>query len=134
MTARYIDALFARLTDWAASDPRIVGLAIVGSHARGTARQDSDVDVLVLTDAASAFFEDDSWLARFGVAKRLREEAWGRVRTLRVWIEEGAELELDFTDPSWASQPLDEGTHRVVAGGMRVLLDRTGALSALLWE
>jgi hypothetical protein len=35
-----------------------------------------------------------------------------------------AEVEFGFAAPDWAAMPLDDGTRRVVAGGLRLLLDR----------
>jgi hypothetical protein len=109
----------------------VLGLALVGSHARGAARPDSDVDVLCLCAEPDAFFTDDTWLARFG-ATRWNEERWGRVRTWRVWIDGGPELELNFATPDWASEPLDPGTRQVVAGGFRALFSRTPVFRALV--
>ena len=36
------------LRDWAAHQPTIAGVALVGSYARGEARPDSDSDVVLL--------------------------------------------------------------------------------------
>jgi len=127
-----IEALVVNLVEWAASYARIAGLALVGSHARGASRSDSGVDIVVLTEAPNAFFEDTSWLRRFGATARWRDETWGRVRTLRAWRRDGSELEFNFATPDWARQPLDEETRRVVEDGVRVLFDRTGELRALL--
>ena len=42
-----------RFTAWAASQPDIVAVGLAGSHARGAARPDSDVDLVILsTDPA----------------------------------------------------------------------------------
>lgn len=121
----------AALTRWAELDSRLLAVALVGSHARGTARPDSDVDVLLLTASPDAFFADTSWLTHFGAVARSSEERWGRVRTLRVWLGDGTELELNFATPDWAAPPLDPGTRRVLAGGFRLVFDRDHCFSAL---
>jgi predicted nucleotidyltransferase len=130
VTADAVERAIAELAAWAETEPRIAGVAIVGSHARGAARPDSDVDVVVLSETPDAFFADTSWLSRFGRIARTVEERWGRVRTWRVWLADGGELELGFTTPDWASVPLDPGTRRVVEDGIRLVFDRTGAFRA----
>jgi predicted nucleotidyltransferase len=41
--------------EWAKAQPTIYAVALVGSHARGTARADSDIDLIVLTTDRSTF-------------------------------------------------------------------------------
>jgi len=47
---------------WAKVHEDIRGVALVGSHARGTARLDSDIDLVVLADNPEAFRTDGSWI------------------------------------------------------------------------
>jgi len=124
-------ASLAALARWAEADSRVVAAALVGSHARGEARPDSDVDVVLLSPTPDAFFEDTTWLTQLGVVAQQQEERWGRVRTLRVWLDDGTELELNFAPADWARAPLDPATRRVIDGGLRVLFDRAGAFAAL---
>ncbi|HEU5369760.1 MAG TPA: nucleotidyltransferase domain-containing protein, partial [Ktedonobacterales bacterium] len=51
--------LFAR---WAALREEIVALALVGSYARGAARPDSDVDLVVLTTDPDSFRQQTDWV------------------------------------------------------------------------
>lgn len=126
-----LEPLYAGLADWAEAEPRIAAVALVGSHARGAARPGSDVDLVVLCDDADAFVDDPRWLHRFGTPTRHARERWGAVRSIRVWYENGLEVEFGFAAPSWAATPLDDGTLRVVAGGFRVVFDRNALLRAL---
>lgn len=43
-------------------EPSWRALAVVGSWARGTARDDSDLDFLILTDRIGEWSADDAWL------------------------------------------------------------------------
>ena len=127
-----IDQFLIELREWAARQEEITGVLLVGSHARGQAREDSDVDVVLLARAPERYLRDRTWVGRFGAVARMEEEDWGRVTSLRVWYAGGMEVEFSWTDPGWAALPPDLGTRRVVSDGARILFDREGALAALL--
>jgi predicted nucleotidyltransferase len=99
-----VGELLDRVTRWAAARSDLIGLALVGSHARGEARPDSDIDLVLLA----------------------------RRTSLRVHYEDGLEVEYGLTSSAWATPPIDEGTARVISGGMRILLDREGLLESAL--
>lgn len=58
-----------RVTRWAGNRSDVVGLLLVGSFARGAARPDSDVDLVVLSTAPARYAEGDGWA---------RGRPWGR--------------------------------------------------------
>jgi len=103
-------------------------LALVGSRARGAAREDSDLDLVALTDRLDTWAADATWLrdviGRLGhEAASLHPEVHGVARTWRVWLSFGGELEITLADLNWAStSPVDDGTRRVVGDGMRPLV------------
>jgi predicted nucleotidyltransferase len=125
------EELLDAVAAWAAGDPRIAAVALVGSVARGTARPDSDLDLVVLSEAAHSLLQDPTWLDRFGRPSRHVLESWGEVTALRVWYAEGPEVEFGLTTPRWAARPMDPGTRQVVEGGLRVVFDREGLLRGL---
>ena len=127
-----IDQFLMDLRQWAEQQEDIAGVLLVGSHARGQAREDSDVDVVLLTLKPERYLGDRSWVAQFGSAARLEKEDWGRVTSLRVWYAGGLEVEFSWTEPDWASLPPDPGTRKVVSDGARIVFDREGMLAALL--
>ena len=118
----------ATATAWAATRPDLVGLALVGSYARDAARPDSDIDLLLLTIDARRYLAETSWTLAFSAIARQQIENWGKVTSIRVWYASGLEVEFGVTTPDWAALPVDEGTRHVVAGGIRVLIDRSGLL------
>ena len=122
-----------RVTDWVAHQPTIAAVALVGSHARGEARPDSDIDVVLLCEEPHAFLAHTSWIHSFGTVERCHTEAWGLVTSLRVHYKEGLEVEFGMTTLAWAGLPVDPGTQDVVSHGMRILWDREGLLGRL-WE
>jgi predicted nucleotidyltransferase len=127
-----LDRLFTALEEWAETQEEITGVLLVGSHARGQARPDSDVDVVILAHDPERYLADVSFVHRFGSVTRMETEDWGRVTSLRVWYGDDLEVEFSLTDPGWAALPLDPGTAQVVSDGARLLFDRDGMLAALL--
>ena len=83
---------------WAASEPDILGVALVG------------------------------WCSRFGVVRSIAPETYGVVRSLRVIYDVGLEVEFGLTGREWAQVPLDAGTAAVLADGMQILHDPEGLL------
>jgi predicted nucleotidyltransferase len=130
-TASAVSEFLDRVIAWAARQPTITGVALVGSHARGAARPDSDIDLVLLCTEPQAFLGATAWLHTFGEVERCHTEDWGRVTSLRVHYRERFEVEFGLTSPVWAALPVDPGTKSVVANGMRILLDRDGTLGRL---
>ena len=126
-----VSVLLDRVIAWAARQPTISGVALVGSHARGAARVDSDIDLVLLCTEPRVFLGDTSWIQHFGPVERCQTEDWGAVTSLRVHYGDGVEVEFGLTTPLWAELPVDLGTQQVVSQGMRILVDRDGALCRL---
>jgi predicted nucleotidyltransferase len=126
------ESVLSAIVAWASTQPDVVAALLVGSYARGTATDTSDVDLVVLTDGPERYTEDASWADQFGAIERMQREEWGVVTSLRVWYEGGPEVEYGFTAPEWAAQPVDAGTRRAVTDGCRILFDPEGVLHALL--
>ncbi len=126
-----VDAFLKMFTSCARGQADIEGVALVGSHARGTATKDSDVDLMILSSNYRGYFGDKEWLSLFGVVQNCETEMWGCVETLRVTYETGREIEYNFCAPSWADIPIDAGTQCVVSAGMKILFDPALKLEAL---
>ena len=117
------------VTSWAKDQVDIVSLALVGSHARGDARSDSDVDFIIVCARPEVYLQELTWVSRFGVAQTVSIEDWGNVQSVRVFYSDGPEAEYGITSPDWITFPLDEGTITVLQNGVIVLLDRDGGLT-----
>lgn len=120
-----------RLRLWAEQRQDIRALAVVGSFARGDAREDSDLDVVMLTSEPSAYLQDTRWVSDFGRAHTVGLESYGRVTSVRAFYDQGLEVEFAIASADWASPPLDSGTVDVARGGIVVLTDRDGHATAL---
>jgi N-acetylglutamate synthase-like GNAT family acetyltransferase len=121
------------LKTWAARQPDVLAVAIVGSHARGVARPDSDIDVIMVVDDPVRYLETSVWLECFGRLGAISNEEWGLLQSRRVHYVDGTEVEFGITVRSWAStDPVDPGTKEVVSDGMLILHDRETLLQSLL--
>lgn len=121
-----VNTIFARIVQWAETAP-VLGLALVGSHARGEGRPDSDVDLVILVEDVASMLSG-SWVGEFGEVVSTQIEEYGALTSLRVVYEGGLVVEFGFAQPSWAELPLDDGTRCVLSGGVRVLYDPEGLL------
>ena len=120
------ETLLSRVQAYCAHTPRIESLLLVGSRARGTARPDSDIDLVLVAATPAALAHDPQFAARFGPVARQQVEAYGACTSLRAWYTDGPEVEFGFVAPSWAALPLDAGTARVLRDGYRLLADPGG--------
>lgn len=136
-----IAPLLEVVTEWAAIRGDIVGLALVGSWARGTALPDSDIDLILLTPNPDAFHISSAWLMeidwlRLGLSvQSFRDAKYGVVWSRHVELSGGTLVEFSFGLPSWAAtRPCDAGTQSVVSRGCRVLFDPTGLLQSVVTD
>jgi hypothetical protein len=120
--------LLHRIVEWGAHEPAVVAIGLAGSHARGTATQDSDIDLVVLVKDVTEWLHRDDWMAVFGTVEDVRDEEWGAVTSRRVRYRDGTEVEFGFTTRQWATTPLDAGTARVINDGFKILFDPSGVL------
>ncbi len=107
----------AEVAAWAASREDLHAVYLVGSHARGQATPDSDVDLVLLTDQPQIYLQDTAWVRHFGKPIGQQVEDYGRLTALRVWYAGGLEVEFGLTTPDWIGEPLDRGTAQVIVGG-----------------
>jgi predicted nucleotidyltransferase len=120
-------------TTWARGRDDVHGVLLVGSYARGTEREDSDLDLVVLVESKSPYLEDSRWLEGLGQATSLEREEWGVLSSLRLVLASGLEMEIGLVAASWASiSPIDSGTRQVLKGGARILHDPKARLAELL--
>ncbi len=118
---------------WARDSDDVLAVALVGSQARGAARADSDVDLVILLGDRQRYLEDAGWTGQFGTALSLAREDSGAVQSLRVRYADGLEVEFGLASGEWAAtEPVDEGTRRVAADGLRILFDPHGRLARLM--
>jgi predicted nucleotidyltransferase len=124
-------AFIERATRWAEAREDVRAMALVGSHARGAAGPASDVDLVLLCSDPDRYVVSAEWVRELGAPGRVEIEDWGLIRSVRVFFEDGPEVELGIGGTGWVASPPPPGTMEVLAGGVTVLLDRDGALTQL---
>jgi hypothetical protein len=117
------------VANWSRLEAGIAAVVLVGSHARGEARPDSDIDLVLLCADPQVYLKDKRWVRRFGQPVAVQQEVWGNVTSLRVWVA-GCEVEFGLTSVDWASDPEDRGVAEVLRHGVRILVDRDGMLAS----
>lgn len=120
-----------RFSRWVSTQPSVLACALVGSHARNSARTDSDIDLIIICHEPSIFIDDQSWLSTFGEVTQWSLEDWGLLKSIRTHYLGGLEVEFGITDSRWSDVPVDKGTLEVVLGGMKTLYDPRGILHRL---
>jgi hypothetical protein len=130
--ASEVQVVVEHFTRWAHRHADVRGLALVGSWARGTAGEQSDVDLVALTDAPTSRVDLADWPAEVGPARVVGTVDRGAVTECRLALASGLEVDLGVGSPAWAGlDPVDPGTRRVVSDGMRILYDPDGLLAGL---
>lgn len=125
------DFLFA-IKNWAEEEKVIESIILVGSYARNAQKDTSDIDLVIISPEKNSLIEQTDLLKQFGAIKKQEIEYWGACTSIRIWYDKSFEVEFGFVEPSWISQPLDGGTHRVLSDGYQVILDKKGYFEKLV--
>ena len=123
-----LDEFLAKVTEWAESTSDIQLLALVGSHARGMARPDSDIDLIVLSDQPEQYLFDSTWANVFGKIDRNQLEDYGKISSNRIFYQDGLEVEFGFGKTDWAGDQEDAGTIQIIQNGIWILFSRDSSI------
>src|SRR4051812_44994402 len=130
-TKARVDGFLFEFKRWAATEDGIQAVALTGSHARQSATEVSDVDLIIVVSLPNVYLKYRQWTSLFGNVVREQTEFYGKCTSLRVWYDEDIEVEYGFVDESWAALPMDDGTRKIVSDGMKVMFERKPLLSLL---
>lgn len=118
------EKLLEELKEYANNKSYIESVLIVGSYARQTNKEDSDLDIMIITSEKSMMIKNQDFIQKFGDVLSSQIEYYGACTSIRVWYEDKKEVEFGIVEPSWIEDPLDQGTHRVLSDGYKVLIDK----------
>ena len=121
-----IQEFLNKVTAWAQAESDVWALIVVGSCARGTNRQDSDIDLMVLGPNQMGYVNSHDFIHTLGRVTSASHEDWSACQSIRVYYADGPEVEYGFVMPSWLDLPLDPGTQGVLRDGYKFLVDKRG--------
>jgi hypothetical protein len=119
-----VGAFLEQFRIWGSKADDISAVILVGSYARGEARLDSDIDLVIIAESPERYLLEQSWLENFGQPLKTQHEDWGLVQSLRVWYGSGLEIEFSFTSNAWIAEPLDGGTRKVLEDGFHFIINK----------
>lgn len=118
-----IERLLENLKSFAAADASIQAVIVVGSFANGTGGPDSDVDLIIITSDTNRYLGDFAWVYQFGKALSGEHEDYELVQSVRVFYENGPEVEFGITTMDWIADKEFKSTGKILSGGYRVIYD-----------
>jgi hypothetical protein len=139
LDSQRIEKLVTALKDWSRKSSRVKGAALLGSWPGEKHHAEADVDIVLIVDDPARYRAESNWMTEIDwPAAGLDQGHWsecdyGRACSRHFKFHDGAEVEVSFVDPTWASvDPIDPSTRRIAASGMRVIHDPNGLLGRLI--
>ena len=71
---------------WVEPQHLVEGAILVGSHARDEARQDSDIDLVLLCTEYESYLQDLGWTNEFGKPVSVRLEDYCKLTSVRAFL------------------------------------------------
>jgi len=113
---------------WLSKQPDVVASMLIGSYARGSERDDSDVDFIVVVEDVDKWLTNKNWVKLFGQVISFTTEVFEDVRAVRVYYEDGLELEFGFVSKTWLQKPYVPSTQEVFDKKFVILYDKEALL------
>jgi|SRR5581483_1982743 len=129
-----IQFFLQQFKDWSIKQENILGVVLVGSYANNAAKENSDIDLMIIVKDLKLYLQDNSWIDKFGEVKQygIKDEDWGLVKTKRVFYRNGIEVEFNFSNEEWTKiNPVDVGTKKVMKNGYNIMVDKNDLLNRL---
>jgi hypothetical protein len=124
-----VEKFLREFIPWVTTQTNVQAVALVGSYARKTAKETSDLDLIIIAQHPERLLQNRTWIELFGTVAHRQIEEYGPLTSIRVYYSDNREIEYGITDENWARMPLDKGTRRVISDGMTILYERRPILS-----
>jgi hypothetical protein len=133
------NAIVRMVADWAVDHEDIRALALIGAWARGDPHEESDIDLLLLSDRAAEYRLRGEWLAEISFESAghrilsIEDASYGVAWSRHIILMPAAKVELTFAKCSWArTDPVDPGTQTVVKDAFEIIFDKDGTLARVV--
>jgi predicted nucleotidyltransferase len=124
-----VRTFLGRVIKWAQTQKGLKAAALAGSFARQEARPDSDVDLILLAEKPAIYVDETDWVGAFGKVDQLLLEDWGKVTSVRVFYQNGLEVEFGIAPDDWGADLDDAGDSKVIEDGILILWEKGNILS-----
>jgi len=101
----------------------VFGILLVGSYARKAEKNNSDVDVVIITSDEKYYYETDEWISELGEYLQTDKEKWWIVSTIKVHFS-NIEVEFNFAGLEWLKTTKEKSTNWLLSDGYVVLYER----------
>lgn len=118
------EEFISKLKEYAENTSHIESVLIVGSYARGTNKENSDLNIVIVTSNKSDMITNQDFTQEFGEVYKQQTEYYGACTSIRTWYGDGKEVEFGIVEPSWVTIPLDTGTYQVLSDGYKLIVDK----------
>ena len=133
-----LDDILNLTVEFAQGNADVIAVGLCGSWARGNAKSDSDIDLLILVRNKSKF-KKTNWIKDLAFEKinekveHFKDKIYGLVWSRHIFLNSKAQIEFSFAESSWANtENLDKGTHKVVSDGFKIIYDPELILNKLV--
>lgn len=114
---------------WATKRKDIRAVALVGSYAREELDKDADIDLVIITETPQKYITNTEWTRVFGRPITKKVEEYGKLTSLRIWYENGLEIEYGFAPREWIQTLSGDEMKQIPDDGLRVLFEKEILLS-----
>jgi Predicted nucleotidyltransferases len=132
-----LQQIIPAILEWGRLREEITGVALTGSYARGEAREDSDIDLLIFAENPKTFgqtgwIKDINWNKINLEFRSSNDGFYGNNQFIQFLFTSGLEIEFIFPDREWLNDaPLKPETIYILKKGFVILYDRGQKLKQL---
>ena len=121
-----LERFLSKLKTYGEDTSYIESIVLVGSYANGREKEDSDIDIVIITSNKASMIKNPNFINEFGNIAKKQIEYYKACTSIRSWYKDGKEIEFGIVDSSWIKPPLDKGTYNVLSNGYEVIIDKKG--------
>src|ERR1700761_1375019 len=119
-TSKDIQNILTQILHWAKSQDDIKGVALIGSYARDMAKNNSDIDLVLVVKNYKNYLHDLSWLNHFGIVQNVTQMNDSKMTSLQVDYLNSYPIEFCITTSAWTKIPPDRSSVELILNGIKI--------------